>query len=72
MVIVPTQKFVANFFSCVILSSYWLYVTYKISNELIWMAKDPSNFVELVEEEEVEDSNTVADTLGCGVPPTDK
>ena len=54
---VPTQKFFENFLSCVILSSYLLYVNYKISKELIWMAKDPSNFVELVKEEEVEETD---------------
>ena len=57
MVVVPTQTFVVNFLGGVILSSYWLFVTYKISNELIWLAKDPSNFVELVEKNEADDTD---------------
>ena len=56
MVVVPTQTFVVNFLGGVILSSYWLFVTYKIYNELIWLAEDPSNFVELVEKNEADDT----------------
>ena len=62
MVKVPTQTFVVNFLGGVILSSYWLFVTYKISNELIWLAKDPSNFVELVEKNEADDTKAEEDT----------
>ena len=50
MVKVPTQIFVVNSFSFVILSSYWLYVTYETINTFYLMAKDPRNFIELVEE----------------------
>ena len=56
MVKVPTQKFVANFLSCVILSSFWWYFTYKTIDSLYWLAKDPSNFVELVEKNEADDT----------------
>ena len=56
MVQVPTQTFVVNFLGGVILYSYWLFVTYKTINELIWLAEDPSNFVEVQEKDEADDT----------------
>ena len=57
MVVVPTQTFVVNFLGGVILSSYWLFVTYKTINELIWLAEDPSNFVEVQEKDEADETD---------------
>ena len=62
MVKVPTQIFVVNSLAGVVIFSYWLYVTYKMSNELIWMAKDPRNFIELQEKNEADDTEAEEDT----------
>ena len=62
MVKVPTQTFVVNSLAGVVIFSYWLYATYKVSNELIRLAKDPSNFVELVEKNEADDTEAEEDT----------
>ena len=62
MVKVPTQIFVVNSLAGVVIFSYWLYVTYKTIDSLYWLAKDPSNFVELVEKNEADDTEAEEDT----------
>ena len=61
MVKVPTQTFVVNSFEGVVIFSYWWYVTYKTYYALIRLLKNPSNFVELVEEEEADDTDAEED-----------
>ena len=62
MVKVPTQIFVVNSLAGVVIFSYWLYATYKTIDSLYWLAKDPSNFVELVEKNEADDTEAEEDT----------
>ena len=62
MVKVPTQKFVSNFLSCVILYSFWWYFTCETIDRLYLWGKDPSNFVELVEKNEADDTEAEEDT----------
>ena len=62
MVKVPTQIFVVNSLAGIVIFSYWLYVTYKTIDSLYWLAKDPSNFVELVEKNEADDTEAEEDT----------
>ena len=62
MVKVPTQTFVVNSLAGVVIFSFWWYFSCKMSNELIWLAKDPSNFVELVEKNEADDTEAEEDT----------
>ena len=62
MVKVPTRIFVVNSLAGVVIFSYWLYVTYKTIDSLYWLAKDPSNFVELVEKNEADDTEAEEDT----------
>ena len=54
---VPTQIFVVNSFAGVAIFCHWLYVTYKTINSLYRLAEDPSNFVKVIEEEEVDDTD---------------
>ena len=57
MVKVPTQTFVVNSFAGVVIYSFWWYFSCKTFDALIWLAKDPSNFVKVIEEEEVDDTD---------------
>ena len=62
MVKVPTQTFVVNSFAGVVIYGFWLYFSCKTIDLLYWLSKDPSNFVELVEKNEADDTEAEEDT----------
>ena len=57
MVQVPTQIFVFNFLGGVILSSFWWYFTCGTIDRLYLLAEDPSNFVEVQEKDEADETD---------------
>ena len=62
MVKVPTQTFVVNAFAGVVIYSFWWYFSCKTIDSLYWLAKHPSNFVEVQEKNEADDTEAEEDT----------
>ena len=62
MVKIPTQTFVVNFLAGAVTFGFWWYSSCKTIDTLYWLAKDPLNFVELVEKNEADDTEAEEDT----------
>ena len=62
MVKVPTQIFVVNSLAGVVIFSFWWYFSCKTIDSLYWLAKHPSNFVEVQKKNEADDTEAEEDT----------
>ena len=56
MVQVPTQTFVVSFFTGFVVYTFWWYVTCTTIDTLIRLVEDHSNFVEVQEKDEADDT----------------
>ena len=62
MVQVPTQTFVVNFLKGFVVYTFWWYITCKTIDTLIRLVEDHSNFVEVQEKDEADDTDAEEDT----------